>query len=214
MRRELLVGLCICFVVPIPQFLFAQQCDKLTGKGSEAFLSYLENYPKNNLGQECVAFAIKALANDRNDQRAARVLIRYLDYYWKEPHCEGISGGRCNATPYPATNSLMEIGDVSRPYVLEAIEPDSVSQLARENALDTYSYFTRGDTAEGVAALKWEADTTSEPKAKDHLLWAATTLAKKACFPFKRRGNGGPTKRMKLRTDRENSCCMNAQNGH
>jgi hypothetical protein len=67
-RRALLVILCICFVVPIPHLLFAQHCDKLTSKsGNEAFLSYVENYPKNNLGQECVAFAIKALAYDRND---------------------------------------------------------------------------------------------------------------------------------------------------
>jgi hypothetical protein len=55
-------------IVPIPHLLFAQHCDKLTSKsGNEAFLSYDENYPKNNLGQECVAFAIKALAHDRND---------------------------------------------------------------------------------------------------------------------------------------------------
>jgi hypothetical protein len=187
MRRALLVVSCIGFVVLTPHLLFAQYCDKLASRsGKEAFLSYLENYPKHDLGQECVAFAIKGLADDRNDQRAARVLIRYLDYYWKEPGCEGILGGRCMGRPYPATNSLMEIGDISRPYVLQAIESDSISQLARENAVDVYYYFIRDDTAEGVAALKWEADTTNEPKAKEHLLWAASALAKKWCFPFEK----------------------------
>ncbi len=185
MRRALLVVLCICFVVLIPHLLLSQYCDKLTSKSrNEAFLSYLENYPKNNLGQECVAFAIKALAYDRNDQRAARVLVRYLDYYWREPGCEMISGGRCMGPPYPAMNSLMAIGVTSQPYVLEALESDSISQRARENGVDVYYYFIREDTAQGVAALRWEADRTGDPNAKERLLWAVSALAKKWCYPF------------------------------
>jgi hypothetical protein len=139
------------------------------------------------LGQECVASAIKILASDRNDERAARVLVRYLDYYWKEPGCEMISGGRCMGPPYPAMNSLMTIGDSSQPYVLEALESDLISQRARENAVDVYYYFIRDDTAQGVAALRWEADRTGDPKAKERLLWAASALAKKWCYPFEKR---------------------------
>ncbi len=182
--------LSICLVVLMPHLLFAQYCDKLTSKsGNEAFLSYLENYPKNNLGQECVAFAIKALAYNRNDERAARVLVRYLDYYWREPGCEMISGCRCMSPPYPAMNSLMAIGDSSQPNVLEVLESDSISQRGRENAVDVYYYFIREDTAQGVAALRWEADRAGDPKAKERLLWAASALANKWCYPFDKRFN-------------------------
>lgn len=188
MRRTLLIVMGICFVVSVRQLSFAQYCDKLTSSSEkEAMLSYLEQYPKEDWGQNCVASAIKALASDRNDQRAARVLERYLDYYWKEPGCEGISGGRCMGPPYPAMNSLMEIGDSSRPYVLEALESDLISQRARENAVDVYYYFVRDDTAEGVAALKWEANANGSPTAKERLLWAAAASAKKWCLPFGKR---------------------------
>lgn len=185
MRSALLIALWICFAVLTPQLLSAQSCDKLTGKSNEVLLSYLENYPKNDLGQECVPFAIKTLANDRHDERAARVLARYLDYYWKEPGCEMISGGRCSRGPYPATDSLMEIGDVSRPYVLEALESDS--QRSRENAIDVYYFFIREDTTQGVAALRWEADRAGNSTTKERLMWAASALAKKWCFPFEKR---------------------------
>ena len=187
MRRALLIFLCVGFVAT-PQLFFAQYCDKLTSKsGKEAFVSYLEKYPKENWGQECVASAIKKLASDRNDEPAARVLVWYLDYYWKDPGCEGVGGGVCMGPYYPAMNSLMEIGDASRPYVLQALKSDSISQRTRENAVDVYYYFIRDDTAQGVSALRWEADRTGDPKAKEHLLWAASALAQKWCYPFEKK---------------------------
>ena len=178
----------ICFAALVPHLLLAQRCDKLAPQsGKEVFLDYLEKYPKEDLGQECVPFAIKSLASDRNDERAARVLVQYLDYYWKEPGCESISGGRCMGSPYPAMNSLMAIGDISQPYVLKALESNSNSQLVRENAVDVYYYFVREDTAQGVAALRWEADTAGDTNIRERLLWAASILAKKWCLPFDRK---------------------------
>jgi len=56
-----------------------------------------------------------------------------------------------------------------------------------ENAVDVYYYFIREDTAQGVLVLRWEADRAGNQKATEHLLWAASALAKKWCYPFDNR---------------------------
>jgi len=164
--------------------LRAQVCERLQNSSYTDRISYLANYPKQDFGQDCVAFAIQGLSYARNDSRAARVLIRYLTYSWEDPSCELVSGGRCMGNRYPAVNSLMGIGDVSRLVVLDAIKSNSSSQLARENALRIYYHFVREDPAEGIAALKWEADSIRDEGAKEHLVWAASSLASNWCLPF------------------------------
>jgi hypothetical protein len=154
----------------------AQECNSLKNVPSNELVSYLNATVPDQKNAECITWAITELGNQGHEPGIA-TLVKFLDF--KRPlvgreklglslHPQGIS------EIYPAAGALCLIGKKALPKVLRAIEMDSTSATARENAvfvwMETFRY--SDEHPKGVALLKQEEKKADNDAVKSRLSWA------------------------------------------
>jgi hypothetical protein len=180
----------IKFIGPIVLLFLAgsravgQECDSFRNAASGDLVSFLNAVIPDQNNAECVAWAIKQLGI-QHCEPAIIVLAKFLDF--RRPlnaqekrglflHPQGIW------EIYPAADALGQFGEKASPAVLRAIEADSTSARARENAVFVWMEIHKYEAPNGVALLKQEADKTSDDAVKRRLQ-SALSKAVSWCNP-------------------------------
>jgi hypothetical protein len=153
-----------------------EQCSTLQSSSPEELSQFLQAAIPHIDNPHCVAFALRTLGNQKYEP-AVSTVAKFLDF--RRPKSEEENNGlyiRPNSIDelYPAAHALVAMGAVSLPAVLAVIESGSSSQLARENAISVWMEIQRDDSPHAVATLVREAETKSDPIARQNLDWAAT----------------------------------------
>ncbi len=155
------------------------RCSK-EANGSQ-LLRYLNGVTPDKQNAKCVTFAIDEVGRLRYAP-AIPVLVRLIDF--KRPPTEAEERGthiRMRGF-YPAVNALEEIGEQSRPSVLDAIKDPSTSVKAQENAVSVWMELFKYETPHGISILRQEADKSNAPNIKERLMWAILR-AQNMCNP-------------------------------
>jgi hypothetical protein len=158
----------------IPHQVYGQECDNLRNAASTDLVSFLAGALPDEKNAECVAWAISQLGTRRYDPGAA-TLVRFLDFHRPLNANEKLGvylRPQGIGDVYPAVDALALIGEKALPTVLHAIEADSTSTKARENAVFVWMEIYKYERPKGVALLKQELDKTREAAVKQQLQWA------------------------------------------
>jgi hypothetical protein len=118
----------------------------------------------------CVTWAIHKLGTAHYEP-AITALVRLLDFQRPQTQLEIIFQGPPKEL-YPAQVALELIGKKALPEVLSAIEADSTSATARENAVSVWMEAYKYERSEGVALLKQQETIANDGALKQKLKWA------------------------------------------
>jgi hypothetical protein len=152
-----------------------EECKEFQGSSPEALSTFLQTAAPAFDDPNCIAFALRALGNQRYVP-ATEVVSKFLDFRRPKTdeekqglylHPQGID------QLYPATYALEMIGRDALPVVLSAIKSSTSSQSARQNAVFVWMAIQRDDSPKAVAALVREAERAPDPFSRQNLEWAA-----------------------------------------
>ncbi len=171
------VTLILCLAVP---FLALGQlhekhegwCDGLQNANSPELVQFLNAVVPDEWNARCVTWAIHKLGKERHE-RAIPALVKLLDFRIPQTPGEEVFRSLSEET-FPAEEALERIGKEALPEVLRAIEADSTSAIARENALSVWMeiYRESDEQPKGVGLLKLEETRTKDGAVKPRLSWA------------------------------------------
>jgi hypothetical protein len=171
-------------------------CYGLQNASSPDLLEFLNAVVPDEWNARCITWAIHKLGNEHHEP-AIPALVKLLDFRLPLTPMEEIFHGTSQA-PFPAEEALAQIGKKALPEVLRAIEADSTSAIARENALSVWMeiYRESDQQPKGVSLLKQEETNANDSAIKQKLRWAvqkALTYCnppeKNACEEAARTGN-------------------------
>jgi hypothetical protein len=135
-------------------------------------VQFLNAVVPNETNSRCVTWAIHKLGNEHHEP-AIPALVKLLDFRLPRTPVEEIFHGLSEES-FPAEAALELIGKKALPEVLRAIEADSTSAIARENALSVWMeiYRESDEQPKGVSLLKQEETKVSDSATKQKLRWA------------------------------------------
>jgi hypothetical protein len=147
-------------------------CSTLEAATSPDLVQFLNATVPDEQNARCVTWTINKLGKVRYEP-ATTALVRLLDF--RRPQTEGerrVHG--LSQRLFPAQEALELIGKKALPEVLHAIEVETSSDVARQNALDVWMeiYRQSDEDPKGVADLKQEEAKVSDEKSKARLKWA------------------------------------------
>jgi len=147
-------------------------CDSLQNATSPDLVQFLNAVVPDEKNARCVTWAIHQLGNEHHEP-AIPALVKLLDFRIPRTPVEEIFHGLSEET-FPAEAALELIGKKVLPEVLRAIEADSTSAIARENALSVWMQIYResDEQPKGVSLLKQEENRVSDSAIKQKLRWA------------------------------------------
>jgi hypothetical protein len=141
-------------------------------------VSFLRGVSPDESNAECVAWAITQLGA-RRFESSAEILVRYLNF--RRPLSANEKLGinlhaKSIGDVYPAIDALTQIGAKSLPPVLQAIEAETTTLKARENAVFVWMEIHRNidEHPRGVALLKQEETKVKDDATKSRLRWAVS----------------------------------------
>jgi hypothetical protein len=199
------VTLVLCLAVPflalgqVPE-KYEGWCYGLQNASSPDLLEFLNAVVPDEWNARCITWAIHKLGKEHHEP-AIPALVKLLDFRLPLTPMEEVFQGTSQA-PFPAEEALEQIGKKALPEVLRAIEADSTSAIARENALSVWMEAYKYERPKGVALLKEEETKVSDSAIKQKLRWAvqkALTYCsppeKSACEEAPRTGNSDQVRR-------------------
>jgi hypothetical protein len=147
-------------------------CYGLQNASAPDLLEFLNAVVPDEWNARCVTLAIHKLGNERHEP-AIPALVKLLDFRLPLTPREEIFRSLSQA-PFPAEEALERIGKKALPEVLRAIEADSTSAIARENALSVWMeiYRESDEQPKAVSLLKQEETKVSDSGIKQKLRWA------------------------------------------
>ena len=175
---------------------FEGWCDSLQNASSPDLVQFLKAVVPDEKNAHCVIWAIHKLGNEHHEP-AIPALVRLLDFRSSRTQVEEIFHGLSEEL-FPAEVALELIGKKALPEVLRAIEANSTSPIARENALSVWMeiYRESDEQPKGVGLLKQEETKANGGKVKQRLRWALQKALthcnppeKSACEEAARTGN-------------------------
>lgn len=176
-------ALCLAFACPTfgqVHDRYENVCPSLQDAVPPDLLQYLNGVNPDEKNAWCVTWAIHKLST-KHYEPAITALVKLLDFQRPQTPQEKIGFADLSSTRlFPAQDALEEIGKPSLPEVLRAIEVDSTSPTARQNAVEVWMevYRRSGDQlkgapqTEGIALLKQAEMKTADAGTKQRLAWA------------------------------------------
>jgi len=165
---------------------FENECDSFRNATPADLLSFLHATTPDEKNGDCITWAIKRLGREQYEPSIS-ALIRLLDF--RRPRTQREKQGIYLRMQglweiYPAVGALDLMGKKALPELLRAIEADSTSVTARENAVSVWMEIYRyGDEhPKGVALLKQEEMNAKNDATMQRLAWAVHK-ALKWCNP-------------------------------
>jgi hypothetical protein len=144
-------------------------CPRLGNASASELLDFLDGVNANKENAWCITLAIHNLGTRRYEP-AIGVLIRLLDFRRpRTPKEEAGFSDLSSAFVFPAEGALEEIGKMALPEILRAIEADSTSATARENAVSVWMEAYKYERPRGIALLKHEETQANNNSAKERL---------------------------------------------
>lgn len=195
------VTLILCLAVPFLALgqvheKFEGWCDSLQNASSSDLVQFLNAVVPDERNARCITWAIHKLGNEHHEPAIAS-LVKLLDFRSPRTQAEEIFHGLSEES-FPAEAALEMIGRKALPEVLRAIEADSTSATARENAVSVWMeiYRESDEQPKGVSLLKQEETKTNNGVIKQRLRWALQKALthcnppeKSACQEAARTGN-------------------------
>lgn len=132
---------------------FEGWCDTLQAASQTDLVQFLNGVVPDEHNARCVTWAIHKLGKERYEP-AIPALVKLLGFRQTQTEVEKIFQDLY--PPFPALVALAEIGKKAQPDVLLAIEADSTSPAARDNAVAVLMEIYKYKRPKGVAALKQE----------------------------------------------------------
>jgi hypothetical protein len=175
---------------------FEGWCDGLQNASSPDLVQFLNAVAPDEKNARCITWTIHRLGNEHHEP-AIPALVKLLDFRLPRTPVEEIFHGLSEES-FPAEAALELIGKKVLPKVLRAIEADSTSATARENALSVWMeiYRESDEQPKGVGLLKLEETKTKDGAIKQRLSWALQKALthcnppeKSACEEAARTGN-------------------------
>ena len=174
-----------CGVRGQEQNILQNECASLQGASSPDLVQFLNAVIPDKDNGNCVTWSIRRLGDERYTA-AVPALVRLLGFR-RPPTPRERSGYVMHPMGvwdlYPATGALALIGPNALPTVLQAIEADSTSPNARENALFVWMEIHKYERAKGVALLKQEETNAHDDATKQRLRMAISDAVSKWCGP-------------------------------
>jgi len=202
-HKIVVVAVTLVLYAAVPFLAFGQAhekfegwCDSLQNASSPDLVQFLNAVVPDEWNARCITWAIHKLGKEHHEPAIPR-LVKLLDFRLPLTPKEEMRQGTSQA-PFPAEEALAQIGKKALPEVLLAIEADSTSAIARENALSVWMeiYRESDEQPKGVSLLKQEETHASDSAIKQKLRWAvqkALTYCnppeKSACQEAARTGN-------------------------
>jgi hypothetical protein len=171
-------------------------CYGLQNASAPDLLEFLNAVVPDEWNARCITWAIHKLGKEHHEPAIPR-LVKLLDFQIPRTPTEEMLHGTSEET-FPAEEALAQIGKKALPEVLRAIEADSTSAIARENALSVWMeiYKESDERPKAVSLLKQEESKFSDSAIKQNVRWAvqkALTYCsppeKNACQEAARTGN-------------------------
>lgn len=147
-------------------------CGSLENASLPALARFLETVVPGPMDARCITWAIDKVGKKQHEP-AIPALINLLDF--SVPQSPGeIIHQNLEAESFPAEEALESIGKKALPDLLRAIESDSTSQTARENALSAWIQIHRqsDEQPKAVSLLRQEENKASDDRIKQRLRWA------------------------------------------
>jgi len=132
---------------------FEGWCDKLQTESPSDLVQFLSGAVPDENNARCVTWAIHRLGEERYEPAIA-TLVKFLGFRQPQTEMEKLYHGL--EIPFPARVALEEMGKKALPDVLLAIEADSTSSTARDNAVAVWIEIYKYERPKGIAALKQE----------------------------------------------------------
>jgi hypothetical protein len=152
------------------------ECDSLRNATPPDLVQFLNAVIPDEKNGDCVTWAIRKLGKEQYEE-AITALVKLLDF--RRPATPAEKSGfyirlQIIEEVFPAASALEAIGKKVLPEVLRAIEADSTSATARENAVAVWMEIHRyGDEhPKGLALLKQEEINAKDGATKQRLRWA------------------------------------------
>ena len=175
--KVLSVTLKFCFAFAFRAFGQAHEkfegwCNSLQDARSPDLVRFLNTVFPDEMNARCVTWAIHKLGKEHHEP-AIPALVRLLDFRTRRTHVEEIFHGLSEEL-FPAEVALELIGKKALPEVLRAIEANSTSPIARENALSVWMVVYRGsdEQPKGIRLLREEETKANDEEVKQKLRWA------------------------------------------
>ena len=149
---------------------FENVCPTLQNATPPDLVRYLGGITPDAGNEWCVTWAIHKLGKERYEP-AISTLVKFLGFRRPQTRGEQIFQGLPREL-FPAEVALELIGKKALPNVLLAIEADSTSSTARDNAVAVWMEAYAYERPEGVAALKQEEIKVDNDAIKRRLAWA------------------------------------------
>lgn len=151
-------------------------CGSFKNAVSPDLVQYLNGVVPDAKNADCVTVAIRKLGKERYEP-AISALVKLLDF--RRPLTQEEKMGiwermRITEELFPSAEALEQIGKGAIPELLSAIEADSTSGTARENAVVVWMeiYRKSDEHPRGVADLKREESKVNGNAVKQRLKWA------------------------------------------
>lgn len=150
-----------------------EACRSLDSASPFDLLQFLTQTVPDERNGWCVTSAIQKLGYAHYSP-AVPVLVKLLDF--RRPPTRQEAMGfyvRLQGIPefFPAVKALRQFGKAALPEVLRAIEADSTSQRARENALFVWMQEYKHDRPKGIALLNEEKTKARDVEVRARLDW-------------------------------------------
>lgn len=151
---------------------FEGWCDSQENAGLPDLVKFLSAVVPDEENAHCVTWASHKLGKEHYEP-ATTALVRLLDFHRPQSDGEKLFHGLSEEL-FPAMEALMLIGKKALPEVLRAIEAESTSAIARENALSVWMevYRDSNEQPKGVGLLKQEETKANDNKLQQRLAWA------------------------------------------
>ena len=133
---------------------FENVCSSLQNATPPDLVQYLNGVTPAEENRWCITWAIHKLGKERYEP-AIPALVKLLDFRRPQTRGEETFHGLSEEL-FPAQEALELIGTKAQPDVLLAIEGDSPSSAARDNAVAVWMEIYKYERPKGVAALKQE----------------------------------------------------------
>ena len=169
----------VCFAIPSlavgqTHEKYEGWCDSLQKASLPALVKFLDGVIPGQTDGRCVTWVIHKLGNEQHEP-AIPALVKLLDFRAPLRPGEEIFHQGLSVESFPAEEVLESIGKNALPDVLHAIESDSTSPLARENAVSVWMgiYRQSDEQPKAISLLKQEEIKVNGGVIKKRLRWAA-----------------------------------------
>jgi hypothetical protein len=186
--RIVAITLTLCLAIAFPALgqvheRYEGWCYGLQNASAPDLLEFLNAVVPAEWNARCITWAIHKLGKEHHEPAIPR-LVKLLDFRLPLTPKEEMLQGTSQA-PFPAEEALAQIGKKALPEVLRAIEADSTSAIARENALSVWMeiYRESDEQPKAVSLLKQEETKVSD-NAMNEKLRLAVQKALTYCNPL------------------------------